>query len=529
MPLSGFDIVQEHSHQDLVLVQCFDGAQTVLVFISHREIAIYFRRYDLTPRQNNLLISSNMEKLVPVISGRYERGEMSTYASPTGRAYPSIELTAADLAQTSEKLTNIVLDIDARAGFQAPFDTPDQGGLSGPPRTSHTPPVAGVANQGSYADVFYAAALSTQPGSQETPLPLRAAGSAPTPPPEPIPPQGAGPHFTISPAGQIVLAPPSELDAAGNDIGRIRQFLPLVRRAADDLAQALNPNQFTVLYRNLSDYRAAIAADAPDIAWGVAFGLGVRLANAADAAQRQIEEGRLLPALEDPAQEALQSLNTLHGSLIMATSEGRELEGQADRLEMTREQQAAFRADAVAIAEKLHRAAGVIEPQAEKIVTEAAEMIGEGRHPERGSAFGIATFKHVTIVLVSAGTVAAIGATVGGGMGAAFGGAIGTAVGTASTWLGLETLKTRAVFKAATAALGEHYDRLLEMEGAGLHQRLIQLAPFRRFVTDNQEPLRRIATNTRQMRWMVRYIDFIVPQDQKKPASPLSGDLGPDR
>jgi len=132
----------------------------------------------------------------------------------------------------------------------------------------------------------------------------------------------------------------------------------------------------------------------------------------------------------------------------------------------------------------------VIEPQAEKIVTEAAEMIGEGRHPERGSAFGIATFKHVTIVLVSAGTVAAIGATVGGGMGAAFGGAIGTAVATASTWLGLETLKTRAVFKAAIAALGERYDSFLETGGGRLHQRLIGLAPLRQFVTDNQEPLR---------------------------------------
>lgn len=186
---------------------------------------------------------------------------------------------------------------------------------------------------------------------------------------------------------------------------------------------------------------------------------------------------------------------------------------------MTREQQAALRADALAIAAKLHGSAEVIEPQADKIVTGATEIIGEGRHPERGSAFGVATFKHVTIVLVSAATVAAFGATVGGEMGAAFGGPIATAVGAASTWLGLETLKTRPVFKAAAAALGEGFDRLLEIEGARLHQRLIQLAPLRRFVTDNREPLRRIATNTRQMRWMLPYIDFIVP-----PAARLGAD-----
>jgi len=111
------------------------------------------------------------------------------------------------------------------------------------------------------------------------------------------------------------------------------------------LAAVLNANHFPVLYRNLADYRTAIAADAAEIAWGIVFGLGIRLTNAADAAQRQIED-RLLSPLEDPAQEALQSLNMLHGSLIMATAEGRELEEQADRLQMTREQLAAFRAGA---------------------------------------------------------------------------------------------------------------------------------------------------------------------------------------
>ena len=337
VPLSDFSVVQDHSQQEQVLVHCFDGVQTVLVFISYEVMDTYFARNDLTPRQRNLVIVGNIEKLAAVISGKYEHGEVSSYADPTGRAYARIDLTAADLQRAPEKLTDSVLDINARAGFQPPFawGTPGAGW-----------------GQGYWSE------------APETSL-------------EPIPPQGAGPHFTIGATGQIALAPPPELDAAGNDIGRIRQFLPLVRRVADDLAQAINTNQFAVLSRNLGDYRAAIAADASEIAWGVVFGLGVRLANAADAAQRQIED-RLLPPLEDPAQEALQSLRMLHGSLIMATSEGRELEEQADRLQMTREQQSALRADTVAIAAELHRAAEVIEPQADQVVTEAAEVIGEG-------------------------------------------------------------------------------------------------------------------------------------------------------
>jgi hypothetical protein len=495
VPLSRFVVVQEHFGQpNAVVVTCFDGVQTLLVFISCEAIDNYFRRQDLTERQCNLLVTGNLDQLVPVISGKYERGEVSTYAFQTGRPYARIDLTAADLEQAPEKLTDSVLDIDARAGFQ--------GVLSGPPQTSFTPVVAGVAHGGFYDASGYLA----QPGSRNTPLPLRAEGSGRTPPLEPIPPQSAGPQFTISAEGQIVLAPPPELDTSGNDITRIRQFLPLVRRAADDLAAVLNPNQFPLLSRNLGEYRTAIALDVPEIAWGIVFGLGVRLVNAADAAQRRIED-RLLSALEDPAQEALQSLRILHGSLIMATAEGRELEEQSDRLQMTREQQAALRADAVGIAAELHRAAEVIEPQADKIVTEAAEVIGEGPRSERGTVYGIATFTHLTIVLISAATLTALVP-----IGVALGGTVGGVAGGGAAWIGFKGLEKSNSYKVVTTALGALFNRLHELDEGAARQRLAQLAPFRQFVIRNEQPLRRIATNTRRMRWMLSYIDFIVPQ-----------------
>src|SRR5262249_37212456 len=151
---------------------------------------------------------------------------------------------------------------------------------------------------------------------------------------------------------------------------------------------------------------------------------------------------------------------------------------------------------------------------ADKIITQAAEAIGEGLRAERGTVFGIVTFKHLTIVLVSAGTLAAMGAAVGGAIGAEFGGGVGAAVGLGPTGLRWGGLKQSTAFKAATAALGKGFDRLHEVDGAKFRQLLSQLAPFRRFVTDNREPLRRIATNTRQMGWMLPYIDFIVPQTQ---------------
>jgi hypothetical protein len=65
--------------------------------------------------------------------------------------------------------------------------------------------------------------------------------------PEPIPAQGAGPHFGFGETDKIALAPPIGIDADGNDLGRLRQQLPLVREAADDLAGRLNPNEFSEL------------------------------------------------------------------------------------------------------------------------------------------------------------------------------------------------------------------------------------------------------------------------------------------
>jgi hypothetical protein len=88
------------------------------------------------------------------------------------------------------------------------------------------------------------------------------------------------------------------------------------------------------------------------IAWGTVFGLGVMLESAAEAARRKIED-RLQPPLEDAAQAALDAILTLHGPLILATAEGRELAEAADNIRLTREEQAELRDNAQAVATEL--------------------------------------------------------------------------------------------------------------------------------------------------------------------------------
>jgi hypothetical protein len=57
----------------------------------------------------------------------------------------------------------------------------------------------------------------------------------------------------------------------------------------------------------VNDYLTEIDEDAEEIDYARLYGLGLRLQNAAAAAERMIAD-RLLPDLEDPLREALDSL-----------------------------------------------------------------------------------------------------------------------------------------------------------------------------------------------------------------------------
>jgi hypothetical protein len=315
-------------------------------------------------------------------------------------------------------------------------------------------------------------------------------------PPEPIPAQAAGLHVIVNASGKIDVAPPADIDVEGNNVARIRQLLPLVRQAADDLSGHLNPNLHPELSRTVAQYRNALGTEGESVPWGPLFGLGVRLDNAAAAARRDIQ--RLQDPLEDSTKEALDSLLMLHGPLILATVEGRELMADADRNELTLEQQRDLARDAQAVAAGLKASPEIIEPEAASIVESATEVIGEGRHPERATIYGVAAIKNVATIAVPTGVLAAFSWWIGDFTGALVG------------VIGALPLGHSRRIRAALSALRLDYDEFIELQRDAAMVRLRQYAPFREFVIANQEPLRRIAENSPQLRWMLGYIDFIV-------------------
>ncbi len=232
-------------------------------------------------------------------------------------------------------------------------------------------------------------------------------------PPEPIPAQGAGSHFVLTPDLRIALAPPSEIDADGNNLRRIRQLLPLVRQAAADLAGHLNPNAQPELARIVIDYQAAIAGEPEMIVWGVVFGLGIMLEHAATAAEGDVTDS-MLPPIEAPAKAALGSMLTLHGPMVLATKDGRELTRQADEFRSTREQRVELRKEAETVVRSLKASPNVIEQSAFNVAEEAAATLREGPHPERGVVYWLGTIKNLATIAVPAGALGTWAHYVGG-------------------------------------------------------------------------------------------------------------------
>jgi hypothetical protein len=81
--------------------------------------------------------------------------------------------------------------------------------------------------------------------------------------------------------------------------------------------------------------------------------------------------------------------------------------------------------------------------------------------------------------------------------------------------LAIEALKKSEKFSAVTSMLGQNIDRVFRIGAA-----------YRDFVVANEEPLRRIAANTTQLRWMLPHIDRIVQRAASECSNPTGSQAG---
>jgi hypothetical protein len=88
-------------------------------------------------------------------------------------------------------------------------------------------------------------------------------------------------------------------------------------------------------------------------------------------------------------------------------------------------------------------------------------------------------------------------------------------VGAPFSFLVGEAVKKSPAFSALATQLGAHLDAMTDADLQGwIEERSRHLAPFRSFVISNEEPLRKIAASTNELKWMLRYIDFVVGKER---------------
>jgi hypothetical protein len=327
------------------------------------------------------------------------------------------------------------------------------------------------------------------------------------PPPE-LPTQGIGPHVELDSNGIINFVPPKALDQDGNNVPRLRALQPHLRELAEELAAELGMGNapHSDLGMRLAAYSRMISGNLEELDFVLLYGLGVRLANAADAAKRAKD----LPPLETSQLEKLSSLLDLHGSFIMATKAGAEALLDEERYRRRPAEELRYRSDAIAVARLLQDRPDLIDPVVAEHLLGTAYNIGQGENPERstvagramvrnvlisvaGGALGSATFFYATPVIIGASAVAS------------FVGMLALS----------ETVKKTKWFKSLTEATASGVDAVMDASSLGAVDKFRSgLRRQKEFVTKNEEAIRRVAGSREGLRFLHRALDWIKQYDQ---------------
>jgi glycosyltransferase involved in cell wall biosynthesis len=223
------------------------------------------------------------------------------------------------------------------------------------------------------------------------------------------PPLGSRMHFIISNTGEITFAPPSELDAQGNHIERLRSLHPLLSELAKRLVEELSYGNrpHSDFLERAKEYLELVDQPLNGINFALFYVRGVRLANFAATTQVKIKN-RELPELPLRATEVLGQLLPLHGAFILSTSAGQEAiayEGQYSRSAL---KDRASRAAMMEFADILKGRPGVIEESVAMEISAVAAEMTRGSNLARNSIIAEGAIRNLCITLIASASAATL-------------------------------------------------------------------------------------------------------------------------
>lgn len=317
-------------------------------------------------------------------------------------------------------------------------------------------------------------------------------------PPE-IPEQGIGPRFTLGRDGVVEFDVWTKDSAAPVDLARLQSLHSVLLQTAKDLVQEFRKgtNQHVKLAWLAENYLDLIDCDASEIDFVRLYGVGLRLQVALEAAQRSIE-ARLLPEMEDPQYEALQSLANLHGVFIQSSTVGQELLSDAERFSFRREDIPSIRAVLTEMGLELAAQPEIVDQPVGRFFSELAEDVGEGNHPDRTVAYSLAAYSNLTVVLVEIATTSLLANQFG------ILGSIGNLAGATAFFLtrrrGKDAISVAKRMLTDAENRTDEGIRLLLRSGS---------TKYTDFILRNEGLFRRLASLSSRLQFIVTHIDWL--------------------
>jgi hypothetical protein len=296
------------------------------------------------------------------------------------------------------------------------------------------------------------------------------------------PPAQPGPHFAIVDGLLDVVRHPS----TGLNLSRLEKLLPALRDAVAEARDLLGrSNSHARLARRLALYDALLAGEIADLDYELMATLGIQLANAEAAAQREIED-RVQPSLEDDAQAALADVLNLNALVVLSTDVGQQILDDAAKWDRTVAQQRAFKDATIEIAESIEKS-GIATTAATELLSQSSTDIGAGPQPERSSVVGQRVIMSAGLALVAGAVASAMPLLVG-------------PLGWIATVVIGEGIKKSDVGQVASRAITETIND---------PSRLKRLANIGTVVRALGPKFRTIAGDRREFRWVHEWLDFV--------------------
>lgn len=212
-----------------------------------------------------------------------------------------------------------------------------------------------------------------------------------------LPEQAPGPSFSLSPRARLMLSQSGLL--SGSDAQQIEGVREVLLEALATLeAECEGSNAFAFITSVILAYKRDVSAEVTQISIDRLYANGVRLENASTRIKREIARGDL-PEQAIPVGEAMDSVISLHGTIVMGTERGRELVARSRDFHRTESQVAEYKAQAAKFSASIYSSKNIFEDEAKELVIAVNNDIGEGLHPDRSTTLAQTTNSNLLVAM----------------------------------------------------------------------------------------------------------------------------------